>query len=84
MGVVATGQPTQEYPHNPNASVSAIAGICDPTGRIFGMMPHPEAHLFPWNHPQYARQTLAGEAPEEGEGVALFRHAVDFARGNWA
>jgi len=80
----ATGQPTQEYPHNPNASVAAIAGICDPTGRIFGMMPHPEAHLFPWNHPQYARQALAGEAPAEGEGVALFRNAVDFARENLA
>jgi phosphoribosylformylglycinamidine synthase len=79
-----TGEPTQEYPHNPNASVAATAGICDPTGRVFGMMPHPEAFLFPWNHPHYARQAPADDPPAEGQGVALFRNAVDFARENLA
>jgi len=78
----ATGEPTSRFPHNPNGSVAAIAGLCDPTGRIFGMMPHPEAHLFPWNHPHYARQAIVGTAPSEGEGLAIFRNAVAFAREN--
>ena len=76
-----TGEPTDAFPHNPNGSVRAIAGICDPTGRIFGMMPHPEAHLFVHNHPQWVRQRIAGTLPAEGEGVAIFRNAVGFARG---
>ena len=75
----ATGEPTQEFPHNPNGSVAAIAGICDPTGRIFGLMPHPEAHVLPYNHPQWPRQRLAGTLPAEGEGLAVFRNAVEFA-----
>jgi len=80
----ATGEPTQTYPHNPNGSVAAIAGICDPTGRVFGMMPHPEAHLFPYNHPHWTRQVIAGVPPAEGEGLAVFRNAVAFARENLA
>ncbi|MFP4058009.1 MAG: phosphoribosylformylglycinamidine synthase subunit PurQ [Candidatus Brocadiia bacterium] len=78
----ATGQPTQAYPHNPNGSAASVAGICDPTGRLFGMMPHPEAYLFPWNHPHYAREAIAGDPPAEGGGVAIFRNAVAFAREN--
>jgi phosphoribosylformylglycinamidine synthase I len=42
-----TGEATQEFPHNPNGSLNAIAGICDPSGRVFGLMPHPEAYLYP-------------------------------------
>lgn len=76
----ATGEPTQEFPHNPNGSVAAVAAMCDPTGRIFGIMPHPEAHLFPHNHPQWVRQRIEGALPAEGEGVAVFRNAVQFAR----
>ena len=49
------GQPTQEYPANPNGSAEAIAGLCDPTGRIFGMMPHPERFVDPWHHPRWTR-----------------------------
>ena len=45
--VDADGNATQEYPANPNGSLNAIAGLCDPTGRVFGMMPHPEAYLLP-------------------------------------
>jgi len=77
-----TGEPTQAFPHNPNGSVAAIAGICDPTGRVFGLMPHPEAHLFPYNHPQWLRRRIAGTLPAEGEGLAVFRNAVEFARQN--
>ncbi|MHC4777328.1 MAG: phosphoribosylformylglycinamidine synthase subunit PurQ [Planctomycetota bacterium] len=74
-----TGEPTEEFPHNPNGSPGGVAGLCDPSGRIFGLMPHPEAHLLPWNHPQWMRRRLKGDLPEEGEGVSIFRNAVDFA-----
>ena len=67
---------TNEYPYNPNGSVDAIAGICDETGRLFGMMPHPEAYTHRTNHPRWTREDL----PEEGTGVAFFRNAVEFIR----
>lgn len=62
------------YPHNPNGSVENIAGICDSTGRVFGMMPHPEAYQHRTNHPRWTREEL----PEEGAGVAIFRNAVEY------
>ena len=73
----SSGEATQEYPHNPNGSLNAIAGLCDPTGRIFGMMPHPEAYVYPENHPQWELQMLHGTLPEHGLGLALFRNAVE-------
>ncbi len=76
----ATGEPTQAYPHNPNGSLNAIAGLCDPTGRIFGLMPHPEAYLYPENHPDWPRQRLDGTLPEHGGGLKLFQNAVDFMK----
>jgi phosphoribosylformylglycinamidine synthase len=63
---------------NPNGSIDAIAGICDETGRIMGMMPHPEAYLHYTNHPWWTRKDL----PEEGMGVALFRKGVDYIKKN--
>ncbi|MBI4632851.1 MAG: phosphoribosylformylglycinamidine synthase subunit PurQ [Deltaproteobacteria bacterium] len=69
-------EPTLDYPANPNGSVDAIAGICNATGRIFGLMPHPEAYLHYTNHPRWTREKL----PEEGMGLAIFRNAVDFIR----
>lgn len=66
------------YPLNPNGSIDNIAGICDPTGRIFGLMPHPEAYLTRTNHPRWTREKL----PEEGLGVQIFRNAVQFAKKN--
>jgi len=71
-----TGEATQEYPHNPNGALNAIAGLCDPTGRIFGMMPHPEAYLYPENHPQWELQKQDGILPEHGLGLSIFRNAV--------
>jgi phosphoribosylformylglycinamidine synthase I len=65
-----------EYPANPNGAVDAIAGICNETGRIFGLMPHPEAYLHYTNHPRWTRERL----PEEGMGLALFKNAVRFIR----
>ena len=67
---------TPDYPANPNGSVDGIAGICNQTGRIFGMMPHPEAFLHRTNHPRWTREEL----PEEGMGLALFRNAALFLR----
>jgi len=60
------------YPANPNGSLAAIAGICNETGRVFGLMPHPEAYLHYTNHPRWTREEL----PEEGGGLAFFKNAV--------
>jgi phosphoribosylformylglycinamidine synthase len=67
------------YPHNPNGSINNIAAICNETGRIFGMMPHPEAFQHMTNHPGWTREEL----PEEGAGVAIFRNAVEYVKENW-
>ena len=64
------------YPWNPNGSMEDIAGICDPTGRVFGLMPHPERHVEPTQHPRWTREGLR----PEGEGIRVFCNAVRFAR----
>lgn len=64
------------FPYNPNGAVDDIAGICDPTGRIFGLMPHPEGFQDRENHPEWTRLPLQ----EEGAGLQVFRNAVEFAR----
>ncbi len=76
----SSGEATQEYPHNPNGSLNAIAGLCDPTGRIFGLMPHPEGYIYPENHPQWELQKLLGSLPEHGLGLNIFRNAVEHLR----
>jgi phosphoribosylformylglycinamidine synthase I len=70
--------PSMEFPLNPNGSMNAIAGICDETGRLMGLMPHPEAFVHRTNHPRWTREQL----PEEGDGLVLFRNAVDYIRKN--
>ena len=65
------------YPHNPNGSVQNIAGICDKTGRIFALMPHPERHIFGTQHPQWTRRGLE----ESGDGLQIFVNAVNWAKG---
>jgi phosphoribosylformylglycinamidine synthase len=67
-----TGAPTQDYPWNPNGSPLAIAGLTDPTGRILGLMPHPEAYNHETNHPGWTR----GETGILG--VRLFENAVNY------
>ncbi len=69
-------RPTMDYPLNPNGSVDAVAGICDETGRLMGLMPHPEAFTHATNHPRWTREKL----DEEGAGVAFFRNAVEYIR----
>lgn len=71
------GRPTVEWPHNPNGSPGAVAGVCDPSGRLFGLMPHPDAYLYPFHHPQWRRHSATGTADAEGAGVAVFRNGVD-------
>ena len=58
---------------NFNGSEDAIAGVCDATGLVFGLMPHPERHVTPLQHPAWTR---LAHLPDEGAGVALFRNAV--------
>jgi len=64
------------YPWNPNGAVRNIAGICDPTGQILGMMPHPERHAEPTQHPRWTRNGLR----EFGDGFLIFRNAVDYVK----
>lgn len=63
------------YPWNPNGSVGNIAGICDPTGRIFGLMPHPERHAAGVQHPRWTREG----AKQAGDGLHIFRNGVQWA-----
>jgi len=62
------------YPINPNGSQGDVAGLCDATGRVLGLMPHPERHVLPTQHPRWTREGLK----EEGDGLKLFRNAVEF------
>jgi phosphoribosylformylglycinamidine synthase subunit PurQ / glutaminase len=71
-----TGHPTDNYPANPNGSWSQAAAICDPSGRVFGLMPHPEAFHSLTNHPRWTR----APSLEEGFGVRIFRNAIDHLR----
>jgi phosphoribosylformylglycinamidine synthase len=69
-----SGRPTEAYPDNPNGSQGAVAALCDPTGRILGLMPHPERFVDPWHHPRWTRRERA--AREAGDGLAIFTNAV--------
>ncbi len=71
------------FPANPNGSVADIAAICDPTGRVFGMMPHPERFTHFTHHPRWTRESASsarkGESlPEEGDGLQIFSNAVKY------
>jgi phosphoribosylformylglycinamidine synthase I len=83
-GVPANG----EFPLNPNGSMADIAGICDATGRIFGLMPHPEAYNHFTNHPDWAREIQKmkrrGERPDLDStiGIQLFKNGVDYIKEN--
>ncbi len=75
--VPATGENGQEllaYPANPNGSIDNIAGLCDPTGRVLGLMPHPERFIHATQHPQWTRRGLKGD----GAGLKLFQNAVEY------
>lgn len=74
--VDVNGDGTATYPFNPNGADLNCAGLTDPTGQVFGLMPHPEAFLSAYNHPDWARRRRAGWASEEGEGLQIFQNIV--------
>jgi phosphoribosylformylglycinamidine synthase I len=80
-----SGKDGQEpgFPENPNGSQGHVAGICDPTGRVLGMMPHPERFVSRYQHPAWTRDPApaGGGANDEGAGLALFRNAVTHVAG---
>jgi phosphoribosylformylglycinamidine synthase len=71
--VDADGKPGP-FPINPNGSEGDVAGVCDASGRVLGLMPHPERHVLPTQHPRWTREGLK----QEGDGLRLFRNAVEF------
>ena len=76
----------QRFPYNPNGSIDDVAGICDPSGRIFGLMPHPEAYNHITNHPDWTRTREA--AKRQGRpfdfsrtpGIQMLQNGVDYFR----
>ncbi len=72
------GEIRSDFPYNPNGSVMSIAGLCDHSGRIFGLMPHPEAFVHYTQHPRWTREEL----PEEGDGLKIFRNAYKYILDN--
>lgn len=77
-----SGRPAS-YPFNPNGSHDDVAGLIDPTGRILGLMPHPERALFALHHPDWPQRGTPPASLEEdvGDGDRLFLNAVDYLRG---
>jgi phosphoribosylformylglycinamidine synthase I len=70
----ANGGGAVRFPDNPNGSQADVAGVCDSTGRVLGLMPHPERHIDPTQHPRWTR----GEASCPGDGLQIFINAVRF------
>jgi phosphoribosylformylglycinamidine synthase len=81
------GRPARgRFPDNPNGSLDDIAGICDPSGRVFGLMPHPEAFNHWTNHPDWIRhketyRRQKRSCPQEGAGIQILRNAVEYLSG---
>lgn len=69
-------QPTESWPANPNGSPAGAAGLCDPSGRVFGIMPHPEAYIYPEAHPDWQRQRASGSLPSYGLGLRVLAGGV--------
>jgi phosphoribosylformylglycinamidine synthase len=65
------------FPDNPNGSIDDIAGICDPSGVVFGLMPHPERYVDPTHHPAWTRHR---PLPKQGLGLVMFVNAVRHVR----
>jgi phosphoribosylformylglycinamidine synthase subunit PurQ / glutaminase len=70
----ADGSGPVRFPDNPNGSQADVAGICDSTGRVLGLMPHPERHIDPTQHPRWTRD----EASSAGDGLQIFVNAVQY------
>ena len=76
-GYPGTSDEILPYPVSPNQSWRNIAGVCDPTGLVFGLMPHPEANHSTWLGATWTREEVEHG---EGEGIPIFRNAVDHVR----
>jgi len=68
-----------EYPVNPNGSVDSIAGLTDTTGRVLGLMPHPERHVRPTQHPRWTRL----RDKTNGDGMTIFKNAIKYIQKNF-
>lgn len=72
------------FPISPNGSMRNVAGVCDSTGLVFGLMPHPEAVYAKWLHPHHTRGSAPGPLSSdalgewEGEGLQMFRNAIEY------
>jgi len=78
------GKPTMEFPLNPNGSEGAVAGISDPSGRILGLMPHPEAAVSVYQYPDWTRKTKPGmhkQSSLKGDGYRIFENAFMYVAG---
>ena len=64
------------FPENPNGAIGDVAGVCDETGRVCGLMPHPERFIDPTQHPRWTREQL----PAAGDGLRVFQNAVGYFR----
>lgn len=73
-GDCVTMSPQVPYPDNPNGSLGDVAGVCDASGRICGLMPHPERHIDATQHPRWTR--IAARA--QGDGLRVFENAVRY------
>jgi phosphoribosylformylglycinamidine synthase subunit PurQ / glutaminase len=72
---IGVGGGPAAYPDNPNGSDDAIAGICNPSGNVLGLMPHPEDASVPQQHPRWTREPWRAE----GDGLVIFRNALRYA-----
>lgn len=73
-----TNNPTMAYPANPNGALNAIAGITDPTGRIFGLMPHPERFVLKEQHPNWKK--MAADKNFYPHGLPIFKNAIAYVK----
>lgn len=71
-------EPTESYPFNPNGSRYGAAALCDGSGRILGLMPHPECHWNRLNHPDWTRSRAKEES--DGDGLKIFKNAVNYLK----
>ena len=67
------------YPINPNGSMDSIAGLTDTTGRVLGLMPHPERHVRPTQHPRWSRM----KNKQDADGITIFNNAVKYIQENF-
>lgn len=67
-----SGESTQDYPANPNGALNAIAGVTDPTGRVLGLMPHPERFVEVEQYPNWRREAIS-----KAQGLPIFKNMVD-------